>query len=56
MMFAEIQHTDPDNKKVTASRVESGKRLKEVIFEQQIKLWRSGGADLNMCLPIWWKN
>ena len=45
MMSAETQHTDPDNKKVAASRVESGRWLKEVIFEQQIKLWRSGGAE-----------
>ena len=45
MMSAEIQHTDPDNKKVAASRVESGRWLKEVIFEQQIKLWCSGGAE-----------
>ena len=44
-MFAEIQHTDPDNKKVAASRVESGRWLKELIFGQQIKLWRSGGAE-----------
>ena len=46
MMSAETQHTDPDNKKVSASRVESGKWLKEVIFEQQIKLWRASGAKL----------
>ena len=46
MMSAETQHTDPDNKKVAASRVESGRWLKEVIFEQQIKLWRAGGAEL----------
>ena len=46
MMFAETQHTDLENKKVSASRVESGKRLKEVIFEQQIKLWHTGGAEL----------
>ena len=46
MMSAEIQHTDPDNKKVAASRVESGRWLKGVIFEQQIKLWRAGGAEL----------
>ena len=46
MMSAETQQTDPDNKKVAASRVESGKRRKEVIFEQQIKLWRAGGAEL----------
>ena len=26
--------------------MEGGKRLKEVIFEQQIKLWRAGGAEL----------
>ena len=45
-MSAETQHTDPDNKKVAASRVESGRWLKEVIFEQQIKLWRAGGAEL----------
>ena len=44
MMSAETQHTDPDNKKVAASRVESGRWLKGVIFEQQIKLWRSGGG------------
>ena len=25
--------------------MESGKRRKEVIFEQQIKLWGSGGAE-----------
>ena len=46
MMSAETQHTDPDNKKVAASRVESGRWLKGVIFEQQIKLWRAGGAEL----------
>ena len=45
-MSAETQHTDPDNKKVAASRVESGRWLKGVIFEQQIKLWRAGGAEL----------
>jgi len=38
MMSAETQQTDPDNKKVAASRVESGRWLKGVIFEQQIKL------------------
>ena len=46
MMSAETQHTDPDNKKVAASRVESGRWLKEVIFEQQFKLWRTSGAEL----------
>ena len=46
MMSAETRHTDPDNKKVAASRVESGRCLKEVIFELQIKLWRAGGAEL----------
>jgi len=37
-MSAEIQHTDPDNKKVAASRMESRRWPKGVIFEQQIKL------------------
>ena len=46
MMFAETQHTDLENKKVSASRVESGKWLKEVISEQQIKLRCAGGAEL----------
>ena len=46
MMSAETQHTDPDNKKVAASRVGIGRWLKGVIFEQQIKLWRAGGANL----------
>ena len=46
MMFVETQHTDPDNKKVAASRVESGRWLKGVIFEQQIKLWCAGGVEL----------
>ena len=46
MMSAETQHTDSDNKKVAASRVESGRCLKGVISEQQIKLWRAGGAEL----------
>ena len=45
-MSAEIQHTDPDNKKVAASRVESVGCLKGVISEQQIKLWCAGGAEL----------
>jgi len=35
MISAETQHTDLENKKVAASRMEGGKRLKEVIFEQQ---------------------
>ena len=46
MMSAETLHTDLENKKVAASRMESGKRLNEVIFEQQFKLWRTGGAEL----------
>ena len=46
MMSAETQHTDPDSKKVAASRMENGKRLKGVIFEQQFKLWRAGGVEL----------
>ena len=46
MMSAETQHTDPDNKKVAVSRIESRKRLKGVIFEQQFKLWRAGGVEL----------
>ena len=46
MMSAETQHTDLENKKVTASRMESGKRLKGVIFEQQFKLWSAGGVEL----------
>ena len=46
MMSAETQHTDPDNKKVAASSVESGRWIKGVIFEQQIKLWCAGGAEL----------
>ena len=45
-MSAETQHTDPDNKKVAASWMESGKWLKEVIFKQQIKFWRAGGTEL----------
>ena len=45
MMSAETQQTDPDNKKVAASRVESGNRRKEVIFEKQIKLWCSGEGE-----------
>ena len=46
MMSAETQQTDPDNKKIAASRVESWRCLKEVIFEQQIKLWSVCGAEL----------
>jgi len=46
MMSAETQHTDPVSKNVTASRMESYKRLQKVIFEQQIKLSHAGGAEL----------
>ena len=45
MKSVEMQHTDPDNKKVAASRVESWRWFKGVIFEQQIKIWCSGGAE-----------
>ena len=54
MMSAETQHTDPDNKKVAASRVESG--LKEGYSNNKLSCGAPVVPSLNLCLPVWWKN